>query len=79
MKDTRSQTENSIGYMVGDYVNIKVYDDNFRGRIVKFLYEGKNDTTPTKAVVEVCSTAKKVSGVTKSTMPVALSSLSPLL
>lgn len=71
--------ENSIGYEVGDYVNIKVYDDNFRGRIVKFLYEGKNDVKPSRAVVEVCSATKKVSGVTKSTMPVAISSLSPLL
>lgn len=70
---------NSIGYEIGDYVNIKVYDDNFRGRIVKFLYEGKNDTKPSRAVVEVCSATKKVSGVTKSTMPVSLSSLSPLL
>lgn len=74
-----SKNENPTSYKVGDYVNIKVCEDNFRGRIVKFLYEGKNDTTPSKAVLEVCSTAKKVSGVTKSTMPVSLSSLSPLL
>lgn len=74
-----NQNESSTSYKVGDYVNIKVCEDSFRGRIVKFIYEGKNDTTPSKAVLEVCSTAKKVSGVTKSTMPVSLSSLSPLL
>ena len=74
--------KNSVGYVVGDYVNIKVSkvcDDVFRGRIVKFLYKGKNDTVPTQALVEVCNISKKSNEVTKSQMPVAISSLSPLL
>lgn len=72
-------TKNDIGYRVGDYVKIRVYDVDFKGRIIKFIYENKGDAIPTKAYVEVCSTNKKVSGVTKSTMTVAFSFLSPLL
>jgi hypothetical protein len=74
----RRENEKLTGYLAGDYVNIRVDTDFFRGRIVKFLYSGKS-TTPSQALVEVCSTIKKVSGVSKTEMAIPLSSLSPLL
>ena len=65
-------------YRIGDYVNFRIAEDKFRGRIISFIAENKNDI-PTKAKIEVSSSTKKSADVSVSEMEVNLTQLSPLL
>lgn len=64
-------------YKIGDYVNFRIAEDKFRGRIISFISENKGDL-PTKAKIEVSSSTKKSADVNVSEMEVNLSQLSPL-
>lgn len=65
-------------YRVGDYVNFRIAEDKFRGRIISFISENKSDV-PTKARIEVSASTKKSAEVNVSEMEVNLAQLSPLL
>lgn len=65
-------------YRVGDYVNFRIAEDEFRGKILSFVYETKGDI-PTKAKIEVSASTKKSAEVNVSEMEVNLTQLSPLL
>lgn len=65
-------------YKIGDYVNFRIAEDKFRGRIMNFVVENKEDV-PTKARIEVSASTKKSAEVNVSEMEVNLSQLSPLL
>ena len=69
---------NVMKYREGDYVNLRVKNDEFRGRIIRFISESK-ESAPTKAEIEVSACTKKSAEVSISIMEVNLSQLSPLL
>lgn len=64
-------------YKKGDYVNLRISDDKFKGKIIRLISETKG-AKPTKALIEVSSSTKKSSEVTVSEMEVSLFKLSPL-
>lgn len=64
-------------YKKGDYVNLRISDDKFKGKIIRLISETKGGK-PTKALIEVSSSTKKSSEVTVSEMEVSLFKLSPL-
>lgn len=65
-------------YRIGDYVNFRIAEDEFRGKILGFISETKGDI-PTKAKIEVSASTKKSAEVNISEMEVNLTQLSPLL
>lgn len=71
------ENSTTIKFKKGDYVNFRISEDKFRGRIKKLISETK-EGKPTKALIEVSSSSKKSSEVNIAEMEVSLYKLSPL-
>lgn len=72
-----SKINDAKGYVKGDFVKIRVHENEFNGKIEQLIYESKS-SVPVGAIVEVAS-VQKGGPVKASLTEVPITALSPII